>query len=66
MWHITVRTDSLKVALMSLTKPPRAILLCDLFDYLRQPMLKFLPLISVHVIAFGENGIGECLRLQAK
>ena len=43
----------------------RTILLRDLFDYLRQPMLEFLPLISLHVVPFGGNGIGAYLWLQA-
>jgi hypothetical protein len=32
-----------KVALMSVTTPPRAIRLWYVFDYLRQPILNFLP-----------------------
>jgi hypothetical protein len=35
---------------MSVTTPPRAIRLWYVFDYLRQPILNFLPLISAHVI----------------
>ena len=45
-----------KVVTMSVT-PPRAILLCDLFDYLVQPLLKSLPLIGAHAMfAFGGMG----------